>query len=312
MMKCLAGICGGGTGASAAELSAAAAKAAQEERRRIVKPEPRAVEAPTVASFEELVAGHNLVLAPPGAVKPCGVASQDFPQNVTRLLVLLPPEGAPEGAWDPSARGGAGDVAEVFRWAEANGYAACLFSSAALCADPAEVWDRVLRGSPAGSVTVLAAVGALPLLAKALSPVHALLFGRFRLVVSPFVGPGAWPPAWPSDLPEDLAKHLRSITVRAPDVWAADQTPEVVLQELFELVALREMRFDRLEARKYNGFQGLKENDMPGLRRLDAEQRIKRLDRDRGDDELARLLRENERAMADCRGKDDGDEPDVD
>lgn len=59
--------------------------------------------------------------APPGAVKPTAVVSKDFPRNVLRLLVLVPSEGAAEGAWDAGARDGRGDAVPVVRWAVANG-----------------------------------------------------------------------------------------------------------------------------------------------------------------------------------------------
>lgn len=302
MLRCCAGICGGSAGS-------AAGPAPAPEGRQVVKPTVRLdeAEAPSNASFEDLASHLDLLLAPPGAVKPCAVVTDDFPRNVARLLVLVPSEGAAEGAWDTGATGGRGDVVPIFRWAQANSYAACLFSPQALFNAPAEVWERVLKGSPASSVSVLAARGSLPVVAAALAPLHPLLLGRFRLALTPFGGDSCWPPSWPADLPQELAQHLRSITVQAPAAWASEQVrPAAALQALFEMLALREDRFQKHEAKKYQGFQGLKENDMPGLRRMNAEQRIKRLDRDRGNDELANLLRKNENA------REDDEEPGVD
>eukprot|EP00913_Durusdinium_trenchii_P016942 g15927.t1 len=57
-------------------------------------------------------------------------------------------------------------------------------------------------------------------------------------------------------------------------------------------------RWQSLELKKYYGFQGLKENDMPGLKRMGVDQRVQRLDRDRNNDELARLLKKHEEAKS--------------
>lgn len=306
MLKCLAGICGGE--ATHSNGKHGLPQPEEDCGRQVVKPTIRLDEGEAVAaaSFDDLVSRLGVVLAPPGAAQPVAVATEDFPRNCSRLLVLLPAAGAREGAWDVESQGCRGDPVPIFRWAQANGYSACLFSAAALAEAPAEVWDRVLRGSPAGSVFVLAAAGALPTLAAALAPAHPLLYSRFRLAVAPFEGTGGWPPAWPADLPTELVAHLAGAVLRAPAGWA-EQEPRAALQGLFELLAMRETRWQKAEARKYAGFQTLKENDMPGLKRMGVEQRIQRLDRDRANDELAQLLRRNEKAEDDV-----ADEPGVD
>jgi len=306
-LRCLSGLCGG----SIDDAALKPPPPADPTSRQVVKPIQRVDdeedEKPSVSSLPSLAERLNLTLAPPGAVEPIAVSTGDLPRNVNRLLVLLPSPGAPPGAWDTSVRGGDGFAVPIFRWAEANGFAACLFSSAALEADPTETWDRVLRGSPAGSVLVLAAAGSLPMLARILKPVHPLLYSRFRLALAPFEGAAAWPPAWPADLPMELVTHLAGAVLRAPASWAAEE-PRSVVQSVFELLASREGRLQRLEEKKYAGFQTLKENDMPGMKRLGVEDRIKRLDRDRGNDELARLLGQHEHDKFD----DDELEPGVD
>lgn len=260
-----------------------------------------------MSSLEDLADCLELLLAPPGAESPIAVASKDFPQNCNRLLVLVPSPGATAGAWDTSVDQVRGSAVPLFRWAQANGYAACLFSAEALVEDPAGSWDRVLRGSPASQVSVIAATGALPTAAAALAPLHELLFARFRTLCAPFEGSDAqaWPPAWPAGLPSEFQEHLAAATTRAPAAWSSEE-PSSVLQKLFELLQLRQERWQRGEARKYADFQGLKENDMPGLKRIGLEQRVQRLDRDRGDDELARLCNKNHKAG------DSDEEPGVD
>lgn len=306
MLRRLAGICCGGLDNGPSEVEASAAQ--PPPVREVVKPTLRLDEdeAPTVTSMADLVQRLSLTLAPPGAVDPVAVSTADFPRNVNRLVVLLPSPGAPPGSWDTSV-GSSGNPVRIIRWAQANGFAACLFSSAHLEADPGKTWDRVLRGSPAAFVFVLAANGALPMLARVLMPVHSLLYSRFRLVVAPFEDSSSWPPSWPEGLSEDLVKHLANTVQRPPAGWAS-QDPRVVVQLLFEELTKQEYRFQRGEAKKYGAFQNLKENDMPGLKRLGMEQRVKRLDRDRGSDELSRIMHQNEHNKF-C---DEEDEPGVD
>lgn len=300
MLRCCAGICCGGVD-SRPPANQGAAKAPAVHQ--VVKPTLRLdeEEAPAVSSLSDLASLLSLTLAPPGAVEPVAVTTDDFPRNCNRLLLLLPSAGAPSGAWDTSARDGRGSPVPIFRWAQANGYAACLFSAAALEEAPTETWERVLKGSPAGCVFVLAASGSLPTLARALQPIHPLLYSRFRVALAPFEGPAAWPPAWPADLPAELIEHLAGAVLRAPAAWAKEE-PRGVVQLVFECLALRESRYQNAEARKYQGFQTLKENDMPGMKRLGLDERIARMDRDRGNDELAQLLKKHE------HGKFDEDE----
>lgn len=310
MLRCCAGICGGSNNTAAtvakakAEAAAAAAKSKRPEILRPILPigEP---EAPAVSSLENLASTLDFVLAPPGAERPLAVASRDFPRNVARLLVLVPAPGTPAGGWDPAAGEVRGSAVPLLRWAQSNGYAACVFDAAALAEDPVNGWDRVLRGSPASTVVVIAADGALPTLGTAMAPMHELLFARFRSVCVPFPSSGETIPSSWSALPAKLRGHLEVATMAAEDGWAVSE-PSVVLMRLFELLAVREERWQRGEARKYAGFQNLKENDMPGLKRLGLNERVQRLDRDRGNDELAQLIKKNEHA------EDSGSEPGVD
>mmetsp|Transcript_66559 Transcript_66559/g.138976 ORF Transcript_66559/g.138976 Transcript_66559/m.138976 type:complete len:306 (+) Transcript_66559:69-986(+) len=305
MLRCLGRICCGGV-----EPTALAPPPPEDLGKLKTVWEPKLPEEGTApqapSSFETLADEHELLLAPPGAEVPIAVVTPDFPRNVNRLLIMIPSAAAAPGTWDTSVKDASGLSVPVFKWAQANGYAACLFSASALEADAGETWDRVLKGSPAGSVVVLAASGALPMLARALQPVHPLLFSRFRAALAPFEARHAWPPSWPGQLSKELVAHLAAVLVRPPADWEA-QEPRKVLASLFELLALREGSFEKAEAKKYQSFQGLKENDMPGMKRLGVEQRIARLDRDRGDDELARLLKQNEAAKY-----QDDDEPGVD
>mmetsp|Transcript_55409 Transcript_55409/g.101697 ORF Transcript_55409/g.101697 Transcript_55409/m.101697 type:complete len:123 (+) Transcript_55409:19-387(+) len=55
--------------------------------------------------------------------------------------------------------------------------------------------------------------------------------------------------------------------------------------------------------------QNLKENDIPGIRRLDWQQRVARLDRDRNTDELSQLIQKHTR---NSNGNNDEEEPGVD
>jgi len=261
-------------------------------------------------SFQKLLARFGMQEGPPGAEPPVpAVVSANFPRNVKRLLVMIPSSGAPPGAWN-----GHDSAAQMLSWAEANGYATALFSAQALEASPSEIWDRVLRGSPAGCVTVVVADGMLPVLQAALLPMHPLLLSRFRAVCVPSENGGgsardfaqrllAQGPA----MPDEIHSHLRAVLVRIPS--PVDREPWAWHEHLFELLQEREDRFQKTEAKKYAGFQGLQENDMPGLRRMPVEKRIERLDRDRGNDELARLLRKHEKQAGDG---DDEEEPGVD
>lgn len=280
------------------------------EQCRVVKPVVR-LDAPATqlkaASFDDLIQSFEMLAAPPGVHPPDAIVSKDFQRNVQRLLVLVPSAGAPPGTWDVGL-GPHGDTNSLLRWAEANSYAVAIFAAQALEAKPAEVWDRVLRGSPARCVSVAAVSGSLPLLQAALAPLHPVLYSRFRTlcVVQDQATSNSEASASPT-LPAELQSHLANSLVRLPASWA-EAEPFLAHQQLFEVLLGREELWQKGEARKYAGFQGLKENDMPGLRRIGLDQRVSRLDRDRHDDELARLLKKNERAN---QGNDE-DEPGVD
>jgi len=254
-------------------------------------------------ALEDLVAHFGMLRAPPGADPPGAVVTADFQRNSSRLLVLLPAAGAPPGAWDATLGSGHGAAPALLRWAEANGFAAALFLPRAAGAGPPEqLWDRVLRGNPSKCVCVAVARGMLPVLEAALAPLHPVLYSRFRTVVvwdggGDGVGGAAGSHA-------ELRAHLSAALVRMPPAWAASE-PRVAHQRLFEILVEREERWQRSQVKKYASFQDLKENDMPGLRRISVDKRIERLDRDRGNDELARLLRKHE-------NEDSEDEPGVD
>uniref|UniRef100_A0A7S1RY87 Uncharacterized protein n=1 Tax=Alexandrium catenella TaxID=2925 RepID=A0A7S1RY87_ALECA len=311
MLRCCAGICG------STQPSASARPAAAPEPPRVVKPVVRLDEPEDASppSFERLIERFGAKAAPPGCDPPApAIVSANFPRTVTRLLVIVPSSGAPPGAWN-----GNDSAAELLAWADANGYAMALFSSQALEASPSKIWDGVLRGSPAGCVTVLVAAGMLPVVQAAFLPMHPLLFSRYRAVcVVPDSSAGADPA--PRDfaqsilaqgpaMPDELRSQLRATLVRIPD--PVGREPRGWHQHLFELLQEREDRFAKNEGKKYAGFQDLKENDMPGLRRLTIEKRMERLDRDRGNDELAQLLRKHERNSG--KGAEDSEEePGVD
>mmetsp|Transcript_120371 Transcript_120371/g.374799 ORF Transcript_120371/g.374799 Transcript_120371/m.374799 type:complete len:314 (+) Transcript_120371:51-992(+) len=313
MLRCCAGICGGSEPTASARSSAPPAP----ERRPVVKPAVRLDEDEENGppSFEHLIERFGMLAAPPGSdPPPPAVVSADFPRNVLRLLVLVPSSGSLAGAWN-----GHDSAARTLSWAEANGYATALFRAEALEAAPSELWDRVLRGSPAGCVTILVASGMLPVVQAALLPVHPLLLSRFRAICAvpaDSTGAGCAEPDLAQQLlaglppgHEELRSQLRSTLVRIPA--PADGEPRTWHQRLFELLQEREDRFQKTEAKKYVGFQNLKENDIPGFKRLPMDKRIERLDRDRGNDELACLLRKHER-RADAGADDSEEEPGVD
>lgn len=270
----------------------------------VVKPvfrldEPEALER---MDLEELISCLDMQLAPPGATSPAAIVSANFQKNSNRLLVLLPAKGTPRGAWEPRL-GGCGSVGPLLRWAEANGFATALLFADVFEAAPAEVFDRVLKGSPARFATVAVANGMLPMLQIALSSMHEVLFSRFRMLCAT-PGPGSMELL--VDLPVELRRHINSAMLRLPpELWVAGTDPRTAYMQLFEVLLEREERIDRKEMTKYKSFQNLKENDMPGLRRLNVDERVARMDRDRGNDELARLCKNNE-------ADEDEEEPGVD
>jgi len=298
MLRCLAGICG----------TADTPALEEAQRRQVLKPILR-LDTPTVPekvqTTPELVA-YGLQLAPPGSEVPVAVVSSDFNKNSARLLIVIPGPGA-ASCWDAELEK-LGYVEPLFRWAEANGYATAFFSHQALCQSPVDTWDRIVRGSPARHVSVMVAAGMLNVMEAALKQVHPLLFSRFRTVC---IHGGDTMEDFASS-PVELRQHLEATTVVLPSNWEGLER-QVALQCLFELLRDREDHWAKLELMKYTGFQSLKENDLPGLKRMGVDQRVQRLNRDRNDDELARLLKKHDKARTDPTAEIASDEePGVD
>lgn len=309
MLRCCAGICGGGSGRDAAGSVDEQGSSTHKVMQPIIPPD----EDYASDSFPSNI---TLDAAPPGTTGEQAVAwvTPDFQRNTSRLLVLVPSPGAPPGAWDTRLDSCRGSSQPLLRWALANRFAAALFRAKDLEENPAQAWDLILKGSPARLVFVVVASGSLPTVKAALAPVHALLFSRFRTVCVRWSEDGADDISASAllSLPTDLRIHLRTALVQMPPAWA-DMEAFAMHQILFQLLIDREERFSAGEARKYWGFQGMKENDIPGLRRMSMETRIKRLDRDRNNDELAQILRTNEEhALATDNTSYSDDEPGVD
>lgn len=306
MLQCCAGICGpqkrekSNGDAHHPSKGSSAEREVQHPVLRLDEPEVLHV------SVEDLIGSYQMQAAPPGADPPVALVSPDFRQNAQRLLVLLPAAGAPLGAWDPELENGLGAAFPMLQWAEANGFAVALFSSAAIAAAPSEAWDRILIGSPAKYVAVAAAgkEGLLTLHA-ALEPLHALLYGRIRCVITGAVAMGGELPA----KPPELRGHLRSVQVQWPEGGCQEMEPRLVRKRLVEIALKREDAVMKQESTKYAGLQNLKENDIPGIRRLNWQQRVERLDRDRNTDELSQLIDKHTKAS---KGYDEEEEPGVD
>jgi len=298
MLRCLSGICG-----STGEAEHADEK--QVQRNPVVKPVFRLDEKPdstAVQTLQMVASSQGLDLAPPGAEQPVAAVSRDFQKNASRLLILVP---AGDSAGWEIAMGGTAAALPLLRWAEANSYAVAVLSPEALKSQPSETWERIVKGSPARCASVVVAAGMLCHLQAALEPVHPLLLTRFRTVCVH----AADAIQDSKVLPEELRQHMEFATAVMPPAW--DQVDiQVSCQSLFELLRDREEGWSKLEVMKYSGFQGLKENDMPGLKRMGVKERVARLDRDRNDDELARLLKKHEQA----RGQkiEEEDEPGID
>lgn len=301
MLRCLAGICGSNGDSVPAD-------GQLQVQKPVIKPVWRLDEsedAPEARSLEELATRCQADLAPPGAAQPVGIVSKDFQKNSSRLLVVVPSSGD-VNTWDKES-GSLAKIRMLLSWAEANGYATAVFSHAALTATPVVVWDQVMRGSPARCVTVLVAASTLRYVQDALMPVHPLLFSRFRSICIR----GADVMEDFGSLPQDLRAHMEGCTAVIPSTWEGLDA-QVAFQALFELLRDREDHWQQLELMKYSGFQGLKENDMPGIRRLGVDQRIQRLNRDRDNDELARLLSKHEKAKNTGEIAEEEEEPGVD
>lgn len=307
MLRCLAGVCCGGQGGGAT----ASAGAAPPDLAELSKPILRLGEDYVPAAgaearaLEEVGARLGMSPAPPGAASPIALVSADFKKNSSRLLVLIPSAGAQSGAWDVSLSGGVGALAPLLRWADANRFAVAAFTGQALSKSPGEAWEAVLKGSPARCASVLVAGGMLPTVEAAMAGLHPLLFSRFRNVC---VAPGSSGPSQAVG-PElqELRAHLANARLLLPAEWA-EQDAFAAHQQLFEALLRREDFWSRNEIKKYAGFRNMKENDVPGLKRMPVDKRVERIGRDRGDDELARLLRKHEAAAA---GQEE-DEPGVD
>ncbi|CAJ1376617.1 unnamed protein product [Effrenium voratum] len=274
--------------------------------RKPILPLDRVPAAPA-KTLEELAKRFDLQLAPPGSETPVAVASKSFERNSSRLLLVLPGPGD-AGVWDAHL-GEHGSTEPMLMWAEANDYACAYFGHEAFCTSPVEAWDRVVRGSPARFVTVVVGAGMLQYLQQALKNVHPLLFSRFRTIC-----------VFGSDttedfdsLPQELRSHFKASIVTVPFTWQKLEL-QVAYQFLHELFRDKEDMWHTLELKKFAGFQALKENDLPGLRRIGLDERVKRLDRDRNNDELAQLLQKHEEARRKPEAKIDNsdDEPGVD
>jgi hypothetical protein len=279
------------------------------EHLRVVKPVVRVDELrePEQASFERLIDRCGMQPAPPGVSDPGAIASPDFPTNCTRLLVVVPSGDAPPGSWN-----GQDTALPLLLWAQANNFAVVLFSSQRLKADPAGFWDRIMVGSPARFVVVVVGHNMLNTVVTALCPLHPLLFRRFRAI---FAADRDGPVAGNLGLEEcptvseQLRAHLGASLLPLP--CESLMAEPLAHQRLFELAIQREERWCRGEATKYSGFANMKEGDKPGLKRMQVDERIQHLGRDRGNDELSRLLRKHEQAAV-STGEEDEEEPGVD
>lgn len=318
MLRCLAGICGD----VADDANATIAPPPEPGQRVLVKPIVRldeAEEGAEAATFQDLAALLGLVAGPPGAPETIAWVSKDYEKNAQRLLILFPSSSSIPGAgkiqWDASLPCGLGAVPPLLRWAKANLYALALFSPQKLQAAPFKAWDAIVRGSPARYVSVLVAAGALPVLTTALGEVHPLLLSRFRNIVVSRHDSASSTAAMLSSSPlsSEHRDHFGAATVVLPAAWE-QMSCSAGHEHLFQLLIMREERWQKTEMKKYTGFQNLKENDVPGIRRIGVEARINRLDRNRHDDELARLLQKHEKEAAKTHdGDSDGeDEPGID
>jgi hypothetical protein len=161
-------------------------------------------------------------------------------------------------------------------------------------------------GSPARFVVLIVARRALPFLIAALAPLHSLLYSRVKMVLVSTDSNECVDTAVLSRATGDVRAHLDKTVTLLPQAWLQLE-PFAMHNCLFQMMEQRNVRWSQGEATKYAGFANMKENDMPGLRRVGVEQRVANMGRDRHDDELARLLKKHEKA-----GHADDDEPGVD
>lgn len=302
MLQCCAGICGSSFRAPP--------KVEQGLRKPVDLDEPTVLD----ASAEYLIERFGMQLAPPNDELPKALVTPDFRKNAARVLLLVPSVGAPFGAWDTDLPEHRGASVPIIQWALANQYAIALFSAAALEASPAYAWDQILFGSPAHHVvTLVAARGALDIVHAAMAPIHEILYSRARIFSMPWdLGlPSSASPSVATKLPEkpkELRNHLRHAQMQWPDEWAFLH-PHLMRERLFETLKEREDVWQLREASKYGSLQQLKENDIPGLKRIGIDQRVQRLQRDRDKDELSQLIHKH---AAPGAVNEDEEEPGVD
>jgi len=311
MLRCCAGICAGGVETAKTNGSSGVSHANGSNGDSAAKiPKLKAGEqyAPTVSSMEELER-YGLEPAPPGIQPPWAATTADFKKNPDRLLLIVPsPSASSWGVWDDTlndeSHAGRGDVVPLVRWAMANRYAVVLFDGKVFAADPTGKYDMIMKHSPARFVTAIVAVHAQPMFREALKGMHSLLYTRLRTVII------AGPVTPYEDKESEVTSHLRKSTACVPEPWMRLDA-FTMHQCLFEMTEERVDRWTKNEANKYAGFNAMTENDVPGLKRISIETRIKRLDRNRNDDELARLLNRHEQAAGLGREEEE-EEPGVD
>lgn len=296
MLRCLAGICG-----------SREPQVWAPPRPKVRKPMAAALTEMESAnsSVEQTLARHELIRAPPNFEPSLAYVSSDYQKNPDRLLVFLPAPGAPFGSWDA----GPGVLSQLLLWADANEYAVAILSAEEMEKDPVNTWDGVMRGNHAKTVTVLVLQGGMGSLHAALLGLDPILYSRLRTVME--VWEQVLPETSPAPrLPLELRKKMQTALVSAPPTWAALQ-PYALCQCFFELLLEREDHFSKAEYQKFSGLSAMKENDLPGVRRVGVDDRVQRISRNRDKDELAKVLTKNEEIHR-TGGDEDGEEPGVD
>lgn len=202
----------------------------------------------------------------------------------------MPSPHDPPGHWAKSENCSTGaslpTAPRLLRWAERNGYAACLFSAEALKRDPQGAWTRLFTKNPSRSVYVFAAPDSVAAFVECLKEEHPLSYSRVRSFVC--TKPGEVEIAM-AKAGADVAKFLQRHAVS--DLIEEDQPAEAFCKRAFDLFQEIEVRWQEGEYKKLGALAGLKENDVPGLRRVPADERVARINRDRNEDELSRLCR---------------------
>lgn len=264
------------------------------------------VEAPPLTPKASLTAGmprgdalirmkELLQAAPPGQNEPDAWVSLDYPRNSKKLLVLVPSPDDPPGHWakshESSVETGVGlpTAPRLLRWAERNGYAACLFSAKAMQRDPHGAWTRVFIRNPSRSVYIMTAPGGIDLLVNCVKEEHPLSYSRVRSLAS----------AQADEVEKAILTadtDMKTLLKRcaAPDFREEGQPAEAFCKGCFAHFQDIDAKWQENEANKLGALAGLKENDVPGLRRVPVDQRVNRINRDRANDELSRLCRAGE------------------